>query len=98
MSELFVSKNTDDRSTILVYDVDWGCHWGVAINTCVIPLLPQSVNRAGGESEAGQVCESHTTETSPSSNLPSMSMSQHASYSYFFCNELPPLSDIFVKV
>ena len=74
MSELFFSKNTDDRSTILVYDVDWGCHWGVAINTCVIPLLPQSVNRAGGgESEAGQVCESHTTETSPSSNLPSMS-------------------------
>ena len=48
MSELFVSKYTDDRSTILVYDVDWGCHWGVAINTCVIPLLPQSVNRAGG--------------------------------------------------
>lgn len=48
MSELFFSKNTDDRSTILVYDVDWGCHWGVAINTCVIPLLPQSVNRAGG--------------------------------------------------
>ena len=39
---------TDGRATILVYDVDWGRHrGGVAINTCVIPLLPQSVNRAG---------------------------------------------------
>ena len=45
MSELL---DANDRTTILVYDVDWGCHWGVAINTCVIPLLPQSVNRAGG--------------------------------------------------
>ena len=77
MSELL---DANDRTTILVYDIDWGCHWGVAINTCVIPLLPQSVNRAGGgESEAVQVCKPHSTETSPSWNLPSMSVSQRAS-------------------
>ena len=78
---------------------------GVAINTCVIPLLPQSVNRAGGEggndrdveSVDGQVCTSRAYNRDILK--PALNVCVSACFATtVYCNQLPPVGDIFVKV